>query len=137
MLFSWNCSLICLEICTFLGHQVCLNMFLYSLLLLYSIYKVSYTRVWPELYELKSIRLEYNLLPKGGKKVENFDFWGIFELFDQTGYCFIFGPKGDKSPSLVKICTFCRLVFVIFFCMDFVKFLIKWLAGVWSHELII
>ena len=71
---------------------------------------------------LKSIRLEYNLLPKGGKKVENFDFWGIFELFDQTGYCFIFGPKGDKSPSLVKICTFCRLVFVIFFVWILLSF---------------
>ena len=101
---SWNCSLI----------MKCVHSLSSSMLkhVFVQYYKVTFTLGFDQNYELKSIRLDCNLLPRERKKVENFDFWGIFDFLIKKGYFFVFGPKGDKSPSLEETCTFCRLVFV-------------------------
>ena len=47
---------------------------------------------------------------EGEKSLKILAFEAIFELFDQTGYCFNFAPKGVLFPSLVKLAHFAVLL---------------------------
>ena len=110
--FSWNCSYN-FEMCTFLSSKYVETCLLYS--------NFRY-RVRPKL-KLNLIDWVSIYSQAKGKKLKIFGSLRHFWLLIKKGYFFILGPQGGKSPSWLL----CGIV----------KFLIKWLAIILSHLLII